>query len=148
SAELVPMVSSGDRTRASLASLGGTGVFATRLREALIAGECDDLVHSLKDLPTTPYPGLVLAATPAREDPTDVLCGARLSDLPRGARGGPGSPRRRSRLLADRPDLDVVDIRGNVETRLARSLGPDADLDAVVLAAAGLHRLDRREVIA
>ncbi|WP_228759874.1 hydroxymethylbilane synthase [Pseudactinotalea sp. HY158] len=146
-AELVPMVSAGDRTRASLASLGGTGIFATRLREALLAGECDALVHSLKDLPTAPHPGLAFAATPAREDPRDVLCGARLADLPRGARVGTGSPRRRARLLAARPDLDVVDIRGNVETRLARALGPGADLDAVVLAAAGLRRLGRTEVI-
>lgn len=72
--ELVPLTSDGDRSTASLAGLGGTGVFATALRAALLAGECDAVVHSLKDLPTTPHPGLVVAATPRREDARDVLC--------------------------------------------------------------------------
>src|SRR5699024_12417002 len=93
----VPMTSDGDRTRASLSSLGGTGVFAATLRRALLAGECDAVVHSLKDLPTTPHPGLRVAATPARDDPRAVLCGRdglTLAPLPAGARVDPGSPRR------------------------------------------------------
>lgn len=144
----VPMTSDGDRTRASLASLGGTGVFAANLRRALLAGECDAVVHSLKDLPTTPHPGLRVAATPAREDPRDVLCardGLTLATLPEGARVGTGSPRRAAQLRTRRPDLQVADIRGNVESRLG--LVTAGELDAVVLAAAGLHRVGRAEAI-
>ncbi|HQZ48373.1 MAG TPA: hydroxymethylbilane synthase [Microbacteriaceae bacterium] len=142
--ELVPITSDGDRNMASLASIGGTGVFAAALREALLAGECDVVVHSLKDLPTTPLPGLTIAATPKRADARDALCardGRTLATLPDGARVGTGSPRRRAQALAKRPDLEVVDIRGNVDTRLGRVVS--ADLDAVVLAAAGLDRLGR-----
>ena len=142
--ELVPITSDGDRNMASLASIGGTGVFAAALREALLAGECDVVVHSLKDLPTTPLPGLTIAATPTRADARDALCardGRTLATLPDGARVGTGSPRRRAQALAKRPDLEVVDIRGNVDTRLGRVVS--ADLDAVVLAAAGLDRLGR-----
>ncbi|WP_409046880.1 hydroxymethylbilane synthase [Microbacterium sp. HA-8] len=142
--ELVPITSDGDRNMASLASIGGTGVFAAALREALLAGECDMVVHSLKDLPTTPLPGLTIAATPKRADARDALCardGLTLATLPDGARVGTGSPRRRAQALAKRPDLEVVDIRGNVDTRLGRVAS--ADLDAVVLAAAGLDRLGR-----
>src|SRR5699024_824145 len=146
--QTVPMTSDGDRTRASLASLGGTGVFAANLRRALLAGECDAVVHSLKDLPTTPHPGLRIAATPAREDPRDALCardGLTLATLPEGARVGTGSPRRAAQLRTRRPDLQVSDIRGNVETRLG--FVTSGELDAVVLAAAGLHRVDRAEAI-
>ena len=142
--ETVIITSEGDRSKESLASLGGTGVFASALREALVAGDCDLIVHSLKDLPTAPYEGLVIGAVPLREDPRDVLCardGMSLDDLPIGARVGTGSPRRVAQLLALRPDLTVVDIRGNVDTRLGRVR--DGDLDAVVLASAGLTRLDR-----
>ena len=147
--ELVVIVSEGDRITGSLAQLGGTGVFATALREALLAGEVDAVVHSFKDLPTAPAPGLSIAAIPKRADARDALCsrdGLRIDALPEGARVGTGSPRRRAQLLARRPGLDVVDIRGNVDTRLGR-LAPDSvdPLDAVILAAAGLSRLGRPE---
>lgn len=147
--ELVHIRTEGDVRTGSLASLGGTGVFVTALREALLDGRCDVAVHSLKDLPTTPEPGLTFV-TPEREDPRDALCardGLTLATLPHGGRVGTGSPRRAAQIRAARPDLDVVDIRGNVGTRLDRALGPDADLDAVVLAYAGLARLGRTEVI-
>lgn len=146
--ELVPMTSSGDQTTASLASLGGTGVFAAALRVALLEGECDVVVHSLKDLPTTAHPGLVVAATPQRADARDALCardGLTLADLPPGAAIGTGSPRRAAQALTLRPDLQVVDIRGNVQTRLAKV--SDGELDAVILAAAGLQRIGYHEVI-
>ena len=142
--ELVKITTAGDRSTASLASLGGTGVFAAALREALLAEECDIVVHSLKDLPTSPLPGLVVAATPKRADARDALCarhGFTLETLPVGARVGTGSPRRRAQLLSLRPDLETLDIRGNVDTRLGRVA--TGDLDAVVLAAAGLERLGR-----
>lgn len=141
---LVEVVTQGDVSAAPLAQIGGTGVFATALRSALRAGDVDLAVHSLKDLPTSPAPGLVLAAVPAREDPRDVLVsrdGAGLADLPPGARVGTGSPRRAAQLRAARPDLRVVDVRGNVDTRL-RTVTEGA-LDAVVLARAGLLRLGR-----
>lgn len=140
--ELVTVTTHGDVSTASLASMGGTGVFATALREALVAGECDFVVHSLKDLPTAPYPGLLVAAIPEREDPRDALIsrdGATLADLPPGARVGTGSPRRSAQVLLARPDVVVVDIRGNVDTRLGKVRS--GEFDAVVLAAAGLTRL-------
>lgn len=140
--ELVEVVTHGDLSSAPLSTIGGTGVFASALRAALLAGEVDLAVHSLKDLPTAPAPGLVLAAVPRREDPRDALVardGATLETLPRGARVGTGSPRRAAQLRAARPDLDVVDVRGNVGTRLA--LVDHGALDAVVLARAGLLRL-------
>lgn len=145
--ELVPVRTDGDRLRGSLATLGGTGVFVTALRDAVLDGRCDLAVHSLKDLPTGYAPGLTIAAVPPRADPRDALCtsaGRTLETLPRGARVGTGSPRRRAQLLAVRPDLDVVDIRGNVDTRLGRLAD---DLDAVVLAAAGLERLGRTDAV-
>ncbi|MGN7192036.1 hydroxymethylbilane synthase [Curtobacterium sp. MCBA15_004] len=141
--ELVTVTSEGDVNRASLASLGGTGVFASALREALVAGEVDVLVHSLKDLPTAPYEGLTIASVPKRADARDVLVARNagtIDTLPEGAKVGTGSPRRVAQLRAKRPDLDVVDMRGNIDTRLGRV---DDDLDAVVLAAAGLGRIDR-----
>lgn len=150
-AELVPIVSEGDTSTASLSSLGGTGVFATALRAALLAGEVDVVVHSCKDLPTAPAPGLSIAAVPRREDARDAVCardGLTLDTLPPGARLGTGSPRRRAQLLARRSDLEVVDIRGNIDTRLGRiTSGSDRPLDAVILAAAGLARLGRGEEI-
>ncbi len=142
--EIVIITSEGDRSRESLASLGGTGVFASALREALLAGDCDLIVHSLKDLPTAPFDGLVIGAVPEREDPRDALCtrgDLTLDELPEGARVGTGSPRRVAQLRSLRPDLRIVDIRGNVDTRLGRLV--EGDLDAVVLASAGLGRLGR-----
>lgn len=146
--ETVPVRTEGDRHKGSLSQLGGTGVFVAALRDALLDDVCDIAVHSLKDLPTWPEPGLTIAAIPERVDPRDALCarnGWSLADLPEGARVGTGSPRRKAQLLALRPDLDVVDIRGNVGTRLGRVT--TGDLDAVVLAAAGLTRLGSQAVI-
>lgn len=142
--EIITISTEGDRSTESLASLGGTGVFASALREALLAGECDVIVHSLKDLPTAPVPGLTIAAIPKREDARDALCARdelTLDTLPPGSRVGTGSPRRVAQLRARRPDLEVVDIRGNVDTRLGKV--ESGELDAVVLAVAGLFRLNR-----
>ncbi|MEJ2578235.1 MAG: hydroxymethylbilane synthase [Kineosporiaceae bacterium] len=142
--DLVEVTTAGDLSRAPLSSLGGVGVFVSALREALLAGEVDLAVHSLKDLPTAAAPGLELAAVPLREDPRDALIardGLGLADLPPGAVVGTGSPRRACQLLAARPDLKVVDIRGNVDTRLG--MVADGQLDAVVLALSGLRRLGR-----
>lgn len=140
--ELVPVRTRGDRERESLRELAGLGVFAAELRAALLRGDVDFAVHSLKDLPVASVPGLVIAALPERESPWDALCardGLRLAELPVGARVGTGSPRRVAQLRRARPDLEYVDIRGNIDTRLARVAS--GDLDAVVLAAAGLRRL-------
>ncbi|MCE3291869.1 MAG: hydroxymethylbilane synthase [Arthrobacter sp.] len=160
--ELVHIRTEGDVLKGSLSQMGGTGVFVAALRDALLRDECDVAVHSLKDLPTGPAAGLVLAATPPRVDVRDVLCardGLKLADLPKGARVGTGSPRRAAQLRAVRPDLDIVDIRGNVDTRLGRVPGlpgnttdavvegKSGDLDAVVLAAAGLERIGRLDTV-
>ena len=148
--ELVRIRTDGDVRTGSLAQLGGTGVFVTALRDALLEGRCDVAVHSLKDLPVAPAPGLRLVS-PERENPRDVLCsrtGAGLFALPDGARVGTGSPRRAAQLLAARPDLDVVDIRGNIDTRLGRVHPGTGDLDAVVLARAGLARIGRLDAVA
>jgi len=160
--ETVRVRTDGDRLTGSLSSLGGTGVFVTALRDALLDGRCDVAVHSLKDLPTGDAEGLTLGAVPVREDPRDALCardGLTLAQLPEGASVGTGSPRRAAQLLAARPDLRVVDIRGNVDTRLGRVIGSGTatsgttgsngagDLDAVVLARAGLARLGRLEAV-
>lgn len=121
--------------------LGGTGIFTSALRDALLAGTVDLAVHSLKDLPTAEVDGLVLAVVPERADPADVLIstlGGGIEGLPAGARVGTGSPRRTVQLLALRPDLVVEPIRGNVDSRLSMV---GRDYDAVVLAAAGLARL-------
>jgi hydroxymethylbilane synthase len=151
-AELVTIESEGDRSSAPLADLGGAGVFAAALREALLAGEVDAVVHSYKDLPTTPLPGLTVAAVPKRADARDAVCasgGRDLDTLPAGARVGTGSPRRRAQLLRRRADLEVVDIRGNIDTRLGRldAEDPERRLDAIVLAAAGLERLGRSDAV-
>ena len=141
--EIVPMRTEGDRlAEARLAAVGGKGLFVREIEEALLRGEIDLAVHSLKDLPAEPPAGLVLAAFPPREDPRDVLvtkAPATLDTLPAGARVGTSSPRRRALLLAARPDLAVEPIRGNVDTRL-RKLA-EGDWGAIVLAAAGLSRL-------
>lgn len=155
--ELVHITTEGDVKTGSLSQMGGTGVFVAALRDALLQESCDVAVHSLKDLPTGAALGLTIAATPKRVDVRDVLCardGFKLADLPQGARVGTGSPRRAAQLRAARPDLDVLDIRGNVDTRLGRVPGlpgnaADApgDLDAVVLAAAGLERIGRLDTV-
>lgn len=139
---LVPITSEGDTNRASLSEIGGQGIFATRLREALLAGECDFLVHSLKDLPTAIPEGLVIAATPVREDARDVVItrgGTPLHELRAGSTVGTGSPRRIAQVRRRAPHAQVVDLRGNVDSRLARVAS--GELDAVILAAAGLSRL-------
>jgi hydroxymethylbilane synthase len=144
--ELVGVTTEGDVSKAQLAQIGGTGVFVNGLRERLLSGEIDFAVHSLKDLPTGPAEGITLAAVPPRDDPRDALCGpAKLADLRRGARIGTGSPRRMAQLRALRPDLDVVPIRGNADTRLRKVT--DGEVDAVVLAFAGLTRIDRLEAV-
>ncbi len=151
--ELVTIRSQGDVTTGSLLDAGGLGLFAAALRVALLDGEVDLVVHSLKDLPTGPVDGLTIAAIPEREAPFDALCardGLTLDGLPARARVGTGSPRRAAQLRARRPDLRVVEIRGNVGTRLARVHGDASaagDLDAVVLARAGLARLGRSDAI-
>lgn len=140
---IVEVVSEGDQTDAPVTQIGGTGVFATAVRDAVLTGVADLAVHSLKDLPTAAAPGLELVAVPVRADARDVLCstGAPLTELPTGSRIGTGSPRRAEQLRLARPDSTIVDIRGNIDTRLARV---GADLDAVVLAKAGLDRLGRQ----
>ncbi|MDO5677412.1 MAG: hydroxymethylbilane synthase [Propionibacteriaceae bacterium] len=146
--ELVRIRTGGDVERGSLTRVGGVGVFAAELRVALLDGVCDFAVHSLKDLPTAPVPGLMIAAIPERADARDALCardGLTFDQLEPGAQVGTGSPRRVAQLRALRPDLRYVDIRGNVGTRLARVAG--GDLSAVVLAAAGLERLGMTEHI-
>ena len=146
--ELVPVTTYGDTSREALAEIGGTGVFVGALREAMLAGEVDAAVHSLKDLPTADAAGITLAAVPVREDARDALVardGLTLGELPAGSRIGTGSPRRGAQLRALGLDLEVVDVRGNVDTRLG--LVADGTLDAVVLARAGLARLGRLESI-
>jgi hydroxymethylbilane synthase len=141
--ELVEIRTLGDRDRNSpLAAIGGTGVFTKEIQRALLAGDADVAVHSLKDLPTAPIDGLVLAAVPPREAVLDALIAPRhrtLAALSPGARIGTSSLRRRALLGHARPDVAVVDLRGNVETRLRQAL--DGTLDAVILAEAGLRRL-------
>jgi hydroxymethylbilane synthase len=146
--ELVGLTSYGDVSRAQLTQIGGTGVFVSVLRQALLAGEADLAVHSLKDLPTASQPGIVLAAVPARDDPRDALVardGAKLADLPAGARIGTGSPRRAAQLRLLRPDSRPVPVRGNAGTRLAK-VG-SGELDAVVLAYAGLARIGHLDLV-
>ncbi|MGO1973005.1 MAG: hydroxymethylbilane synthase [Propionibacteriaceae bacterium] len=143
--EVVGLVTTGDTDRRHLTEIGGTGVFATAVREAVLAGHADLAVHSLKDLPTAAAPGLLLAAVPTREDTRDVLVGRRLDAITDGVRIGTGSPRRAVQLTALARErgirIDVAPIRGNVDTRLG--LVRDGEVDAIVLAAAGLRRLGR-----
>ena len=141
---LVEVTTEGDVNRAPLAQLGGTGVFVGALRDALLRDEVDVAVHSLKDLPTTPAEELALAAVPLREDPRDAVvarAGMTLGELPVGSRIGTGSPRRSAQLHALGLGLEVVAIRGNVDTRVRKVRS--GELDAVVLARAGLARIDR-----
>ena len=142
--ETVEIVTHGDRSTAALTQIGGTGVFVSALRTALLSGEIDVAVHSYKDLPTAPAAGVTIAAVPPREDPRDALVardGLVLGELPPGARVGTGSPRRAAQLKALGLGLEVVPLRGNVDTRLRKV--SDGELDAVVLAYAGLRRLGR-----
>ena len=153
--DLVLISTEGDRSSATIAQMGSTGVFVTAIRRALLEGEVDLAVHSYKDLPTAPEPGLSLAAVPVREDPRDALVardGLTLGELPPGSRIGTGAPRRVAQLRALGLGLEIVPIRGNVDTRLGRvrglsGLDGPGDLDAVVLARAGLSRIGRTDRI-
>lgn len=142
--ELVEITTDGDRNPQPLAQLGGTGVFVSALREALLDGRIDVAVHSLKDLPTAPAAGVTMAAVPLREDPRDVVVardGLTLGELPVGSRVGTGSPRRAAQLHALGLGLEITGIRGNVDTRISKVR--EGTYDAVVLARAGLARLGR-----
>jgi hydroxymethylbilane synthase len=143
--ELVMVSTAGDRDQTTpLASLGGQGVFVAALREAVVSGEVDFAVHSLKDLPTAPDPRLTIAAIPRREDARDAVVARdnlTLGELPVGSTIGTGSPRRVAQINALGLGLDVVPIRGNVDTRLGKVRS--GELDAVVVALAGLKRLGR-----
>jgi hydroxymethylbilane synthase len=137
----------GDKiTDVALSQVGTKGLFTKEIEEALLAGSIDIAVHSLKDMPTDLPAGLTLAAIPEREDPRDALVGRRLADLPSGARVGTGSLRRAAQLRALRPDLQIEDIRGNVDTRLRKL--DEGRYDAIVLASAGLRRLGLENRIA
>ena len=180
--DITTVKTDGDVLTGPLATLGGTGVFAAALRQRLLDGDTPDgvdvAVHSLKDLPAEPCPGLVIAAILEREDPRDALVARdnlTLDTLPTGARVGTGSPRRAAQVHALRPDLEIVGIRGNVGTRIARVKGLEehgnrqvvvrdsaetdeaahrgigtentGDCDAVILAVSGLKRLGKESVI-
>ncbi len=142
--ELVHVTTRGDVSSAAIEQIGGTGVFVTALRDALLRGEVDLAVHSYKDLPTAPADELCVAAVPPRQDARDVLVarsGLTLGELPAGSRIGTGSPRRTAQLRALGLGLEIVPVRGNVDTRLRKVA--DGELDGVVLARAGLARLGR-----
>jgi hydroxymethylbilane synthase len=146
--ELVKITTTGDVSTTPLGASGGVGLFTKEIQRALLEGRCDLAVHSLKDLPTEPVPGLQLAAVPPREDPSDCWIARdhrSLDALPAWSRVGTGSPRRRAQLLHMRPDLEILDIRGNVDTRLRKL--KDGEFDAILLAYAGLHRLGLESVI-
>jgi hydroxymethylbilane synthase len=146
--ELVPITTQGDVHSAPLGQIGGQGLFTKELQRALVAREIDLAVHSLKDLPTAAVPGLVLAAVPPRESTADCLICRQAESfdaLPRGARVGTGSLRRKAQLLHHRPDLVIEEIRGNVDTRLRKL--EQGQYDAIVLAEAGLRRLGMAERI-
>ena len=149
--ELVEIVSDGDRTQASgqpLTGASSTGVFVNALRDALLAGDIDLAVHSLKDLPTYPAAGITLAAIPPREDARDAVVardGLTLAELVPGSRVGTGSPRRAAQLHALGLGLEISGVRGNVDTRIGKVRS--GEYDAVVLARAGLARIDRLDEI-
>jgi len=131
-----------------LSQIGGTGVFVTALRTALLNGEIDIAVHSLKDLPTAPAGGITIAAIPQRQDPRDALIardGLTLGELPQGARIGTGSPRRAAQIRALGLGHEIVAIRGNVDTRISKVT--NGELDGVILALAGLRRLGRENEV-
>lgn len=138
--ELVIITTRGDQIQdRPLSEVGGKGLFTKEIEQALLDGDVDFAVHSLKDMPVVGPVGLMLSATPKREDPRDALCGATLASLKPGARVGTGSLRRALQLQAARPDVEIVGIRGNVDTRLRKQR--DGDYDAVLLAVSGLNRL-------
>lgn len=142
--EFVIVTTSGDvRQDAPIHQLGGQGVFVKEVQAALIEGRADIAVHSAKDLPAVTPEGIVIGAVPERADPRDALVGATLADLARGARVGTGAVRRRAQLRAARPDLEFGELRGNIDTRLAKA----ANFDAVVVALAALERLGRASVV-
>jgi len=144
-AEIVPIRTTGDRVQdRPLAEIGGKGLFSKEIETALTERRIDLAVHSLKDMETTLPHGLMIACVLPRDDPRDALVGARLADLPHGARIGTGSLRRRAQLLRRRPDLDMAPIRGNVDTRLAKLAA--GEVDALMVAMCGLERLGRAEV--
>jgi hydroxymethylbilane synthase len=137
-AELIVVSTRGDRdTASSIHALGGTGVFVKEVQDAVLRGDADLAVHSAKDLPPLPPPGLVLAAVPERADARDALVGSRLEHLCTGAQVGTGSVRRRAQLASLRPDLTFGELRGNIPTRLEQA----GRFDAIVVAAAALDRL-------
>lgn len=147
SVEVVTVSTPGDRSDAPISEIG-VGVFTSALREALLGEQVDIAVHSYKDLPTADEPGLVLAAVPERADPRDVLVasgGRSLGELPPGSRVGTGSPRRSAQLRALGLGLEVTGVRGNIETRAGKV--DSGELDAVVLARAGLQRVDRLDLV-
>lgn len=140
--ELIEISTHADRTSGPIASLGTQGVFTKEIQEALLRHDVDLAVHSLKDLPTRHPDGLRLVGTPPRANPFDAVVsqqGMHLLDFPVGARIGTGSPRRRAQLLAVRPDFQIGDLRGNVDTRLRKLR--EGEFDAIILATAGLERL-------
>ncbi|QDU29977.1 Porphobilinogen deaminase [Anatilimnocola aggregata] len=139
--EMIHITTQGDVTTGPLGQIGGQGLFTKEIQRALLDQRIDLAVHSLKDLPTEAIPGLTIAAVPTRESTADVLVGPykALDDLPPGARIGTGSLRRRAQLLHARPDLQLLEIRGNVDTRLRKL--DSGEYDAIVLAQAGLSRL-------
>lgn len=142
--ELVGVSTHGDVSREQLTQIGGTGVFVSALRERVLDGTVDFAVHSLKDLPTGAAEGIALPAVPARDDPRDALIsrhGGKFADLPVHGRVGTGSPRRMSQMRLLRPDLEYVPIRGNADSRIGKVTA--GELDAIVLAQAGLSRLGR-----
>ena len=143
--EEVVVETTGDRHRdAPIWEIGGRGVFVKEVQAAVLEGRADFAVHSAKDLPARPTPGLVLAAVPERGDARDAMVGSTLDDLPPGALVGTGAVRRRAQLASMRPDLTFASVRGNVDTRLRKA----TDYGAVVVAAAALRRLERIEVAA
>jgi len=139
-APLVLITTTGDRIQdRRLLEAGGKALFVKEIEEALLAGEIDVAIHSMKDVPAEQPPGLAIAAVPEREDPRDAIVGKRLADLPAGARVGTSSLRRSAQLRKLRPDLVIESIRGNLDTRLRKL--DEGQYDAIVLAAAGLKRL-------
>jgi hydroxymethylbilane synthase len=146
--EIVRISTQGDTSTASLREVGGQGIFTKEIQNALLDNRVDVAVHSLKDLPTEPIPGLTIAAVPERESTLDCLISAskaRFKDLPAGARVGTGSSRRGAQLLAWRPDIEIIDIRGNVDSRIRKL--EEGKYDAIILAAAGLQRLQLYSIV-
>lgn len=151
--DLIPIATQGDRDKQTpLSILGGQGIFAKEIERALLAGEIDCAVHSAKDLPSILPDGLVLAAVLDRQDPRDALISrytGGLAGLPPGARVGASSPRRKAQLRVARPDVEMVELRGNVDTRIAKVLDdPEGRYDAAILAVAGIERMGWGERIA